>query len=295
LLVTAGYIAAKWQYLNQTTISQLSKLTFSYIIPAFLFHSMATANFTDMLAPEIFISFYGAVISCFLLCFFIYRRYSSIATNADSALFSLSACYSNTMIIGLPILIAAYGDKAIAIIFLIMSFHSAVLFFITGFGCSITTNQGFKPIQLIKSSLFNPLIIAIFLGFIINLMSLQLPIWLNNTLLLIGKPAITLALFILGTSLTIHRVSDNINAVLLASLVKLILLPALVWLLASQLFQLSPLLTAIVVILTACPTGVNAYLVACNYQSQQSLVAGTVVSTTVLSTITLPIWLYLLQ
>ena len=46
------------------------------------------------------------------------------------------------------------------------------------------------------------------------------------------------------------------------------------------------------VILSASPTGVNAYLVAKQQAKHQETIAGTVVTTTLLSIITLPLWLW---
>ncbi len=43
--------------------------------------------------------------------------------------------------------------------------------------------------------------------------------------------------------------------------------------------------------LSACPTGVNAYLVAATHQQHQETVAGTIVVSTLISIITIPLWL----
>ena len=63
-------------------------------------------------------------------------------------------------------------------------------------------------------------------------------------------------------------------------------------LLASRfIFNLEPLVVTVLVILSACPTGVNAYLIAANHQQHQETIAGTVVLSTLISVITIPLWL----
>jgi len=69
------------------------------------------------------------------------------------------------------------------------------------------------------------------------------------------------------------------------------LLPSLVLLTSKYIFNLESLVVTVLVILSACPTGVNAYLIATNHQQHQQTIAGTVVLSTLVSVITIPLWL----
>jgi malonate transporter and related proteins len=217
---------------------------------------------------------------------------------SESALFALGASYSNTVIIGLPILLLAMGESVISTVFLIVTFHSALLFLLTSSINVKANGQLFNWTRFITSNLKNPLILSILSGTIVNLLSSQfsfeIPKVINDTLQLLGKPAITLALFVLGASLAFYSISGKVKHLYIASVAKLIILPALVWLAAQFVFNLSELNIIILVVLSACPTGLNAYLVAKAQKQQQEIVAGTVVMTTLLSVITIPVWLALL-
>ncbi len=298
LVALLGFFCAKSQWLNRIQIDALSKFTFYISIPAFLFYQMAQANFSEQISLQFFTAFYLPVLCCYSISllshyFLIARKNKS--TYASSAVFSLGASYSNTVIIGLPVLLTALGEQVLGIIFLIITFHSALLFALTNTLASLNTKNTttFSSRNIIKQNLKNPLVVSISSGLVLNLLGVELPQILADSLLLMGKPAITLALFILGASLAYYQVRDKLLVIGLASLTKLILLPALVLLASQVIFQLSPLIVTVLVILSACPTGVNAYLVAKSHQEQQQTVAGTVVVTTLLSMITIPLWLSL--
>jgi predicted permease len=305
-----GFICTKSRWLNREQLNTLSRFTFSISIPAFLFYQMAKADFSSQVSPQLFAAFYLPVLTCYLIAwltnYYFYgnkpnkkTEQSSNKNSAASAVFALSASYSNTIIVGLPVLLAAIGEQVIGIVFLIVTFHSAMLFALTAAlaAKSINTNKTkeknkyFYWLGFIKHTLNNPLIISILSGLLVNVLGISLPIFLQESLALIGKPAITLALFILGGSLAFYHVRQEITFISIACVNKLILLPSLVFLTTHYVFELQPLIITVLIILSACPTGVNAYLIAITHQQHQQTVAGTVVVSTLLSTITIPLWL----
>ncbi|NQY36814.1 MAG: AEC family transporter [Alteromonadaceae bacterium] len=300
LMTLLGFICAKKKWFNKTQIETIGKFTFNISIPSFLFYQMANAKFSDQISPELFAAFYLPVLCCYLLAglvnHFFHHKYKQ--NNAASAVYALGASYSNTIIVGLPVLLVVIGEQVIGIVFLIVTFHSAMLFALTSAIASTVPNKnGNKMIirTFIKQTFNNPLIISILSGLFFNIASIQIPIFLNDSLVLIGKPAITLALFILGASLAFYQVRSELSFILIASFLKLILLPIMVYFSATIIFELEPLVTTVLVVLSACPTGVNAYLIAKVQGQHQETVASSVVISTLACVITIPFWLWWLN
>jgi predicted permease len=310
LVALLGFVCTKSGWLSREQLNTLSKFTFSISIPAFLFYQMAKADFSNQISPQLFAAFYVPVLICYLIAWLInYYFYghkvnenneqSSQKNSAASAVFALSASYSNTIIVGLPVLLAVIGEDVISIVFLIVTFHSAMLFTLTAVLSPKNTNKEKDRAKnkyhywfnFIKHTLNNPLILSILSGLLVNVLGLSLPVFLQESLALIGKPAITLALFILGGSLAFYHVHQALSFISIACVSKLVLLPSLVFITTHYIFNLQPLITTVLVILSACPTGVNAYLIATTHQQHQQTVAGTVVVSTLLSIITIPLWL----
>ena len=298
LIALAGYIAAKRTWLNQEQFSGISKATFSIFIPAFLFYRMSQADLSQSLSINIFASFYIPVLLCFALGFalnfLLHSEYKK--HKAGSAVYALGSSYSNNVIVGLPVLLLAIGDNALPIIFVIVTFHSAMLFALTSAIAATETNKekGVNWFGFIKQTLTNPLVAAILSGLVVNLSGLSLPATVGRTLELLGQPAIALALFALGASIARYDIRGERKFIALASMIKLVALPCMVWFFASQLFKLSSLETNVLVILSACPTGVNAYLIAQMHQVHRKAVASTVVVSTIASVISVPIWMMML-
>lgn len=306
VIALLGFICTKSQWLTREQLNALSKFTFSISIPAFLFYQMAKADFSDQISPQLFAAFYIPVLICYFfayfLSYFFYNRKqvnkgdSSPSKNgAAGAVFGLGASYSNNVIVGLPVLLAALGEKALGIIFLIVTFHSAMLFTLTG---AIATKaktknslEQFNYLNFIKNTVNNPLIISILLGLLVNILGITLPRSIQDSLDLIAKPAITLALFILGASLPFYKVRQALTFISIACFSKLVLLPTLVLITSQYIFKLEPFVVTVLVILSACPTGVNAYLIAVSHQQHQQTVAGAIVISTLASVITIPLWL----
>ena len=308
IVALLGFICTKSRWLSKEQLDTISKFTFSISIPAFLFYQMAKADFSDQVSPQLFASFYLPVLTCYfiayLIGYFFYKSKhsegdtSTVNSSAASAVFALSASYSNNVIVGLPVLIAALGEKVIGIIFLIVTFHSAMLFTLTSAiaakGQTKHDKKQLSFLNFLKNTFNNPFVISILLGLIANLSNITLPTFLQDSLALISKPAITLALFILGASLAFYKVRQELTFISIACFSKLFLLPTLVLLTSKYVFELEPLVVTVLVVLSACPTGVNAYLIAVNHQQHQQTVAGTIVLSTIISIVSIPIWMLLI-
>jgi hypothetical protein len=293
-VIALGFISTRYKLLEKPAIEAISKLTFNLLIPVFLFQHMASATLPSNINPFFFAAFYLPVLLCFAIAWlmnFIFHQQKNRL--ASSAVFALTASYSNTVIIGLPILMLLIGEQAVVLVFLIVTFHSAMLFTLTN--VLARDEQPFQWRKFLISTFKNPLILAILLGALINGLPLQLPQVIQASLLLLGKPAITLALFVLGGSLTFYNIKADKRYVVLASSIKLIILPLVVWFFADVCFELDHITTQVLVLLSACPTGVNAYLMAVNINAHQQTAASTVLVSTLLSVITLPVWIYYLQ
>ncbi|PCI52726.1 MAG: transporter [Gammaproteobacteria bacterium] len=277
LVALLGFICTKSRWLSREQLNTLSKFTFSISIPAFLFYQMAKADLSSQVSPQLFAAFYFPVLTCYLIAWLInYYRYklnkkteqSSYKNSAASAVFALSASYSNTIIVGLPVLLAAMGEQVIGIVFLIVTFHSALLFALTAVLAAKNANKDKDKnkflywFSFIKHTLNNPFIISILSGLLVNVLGLSLPVFLQESLALIGQPAIALALFILGGTLAFYHVHQALAFISIACVSKLILLPSLVFLTTHYVFNFPPLISTVLIILSACPTGVNAYPVA---------------------------------
>ncbi|WP_042146721.1 MULTISPECIES: AEC family transporter [unclassified Pseudoalteromonas] len=296
-LVSTGFLATHFKIFNKDQIGGISKFIFNLCIPVFLFLNMYKAPLETSLNTDALIVFYIPVLTIFALGF-ILNKYIAHKNNSNfsaSATYALCSSYSNTVLVGLPIIMSAIGAHVMGSVFFIITFHSALLFTLT-FLLSQINNQDsrFNWRGFFKNVLFNPVVSSISLGLIFNALKIEIPTQLNSALELLSQPALTGALFVLGANLSFYKVSKDWQMSALASALKLILLPALVYGLGKYVVVLDEELLAVTVLLSASPLGVNAYLISVQLKQYQSTLASTVVLSTVLSLISFSFWLSVL-
>ncbi|TGV19965.1 AEC family transporter [Pseudoalteromonas sp. MEBiC 03607] len=293
-IVLSGYISSRSKFLSKEHIAGLSKFTFYISVPAFLFLNMAQADLKNSVSVAGFLSFYIPVLAIYALGYVI-DRYFIATQSAPSrhAVFALGSSYSNTVLVGLPIIIAALGQQMVGIVFMIITFHSALLFTLT-FLLSAKSQQTFSWRAFAKNMLLNPVVLSISSGLAVNLFGFTLFDDLANGLSLLAKLAIACALFVLGANLVFYKVADNWQASVIATIIKLAVLPCAVYFFASHVFNLEQSLLKVLVLLSASPLGVNAYLIANQIKQHQATLASSVVLSTVLSVVSFSVWLTIL-
>ncbi|TMN92191.1 transporter [Pseudoalteromonas phenolica] len=286
-VVTAGFICAKIKFLSSVHFEGLRTFIFNLAIPIFLFLSMYKADLQQALSLNLLLSFYLPVVLVYFALCIAFKALGKLSL-AESAVLSLSGCYSNTVLVGLPIIIMAFGEHYGALVFMVITFHSALLFALT---FALSSNVKGSLGELLKPLLLNPVVLSISLGIVANTMSVPLPTTLINGLDLLSEPAIAGALFVLGASLNQYSVKEAWKGALIISVIKLGLLPAAVFSFATWAFNLPTAHVAVVTLMAASPLGVNAYLVARQLRVKQDVAASSVVLSTLLSVFTLSMWL----
>ncbi|MCJ8271614.1 MAG: AEC family transporter [Psychrosphaera sp.] len=299
--VTAlGYALARFEFLSKIQINGLSKLTFTLLMPAFLFVTMATTSISEVFNPKVIGAFYLPVLCFYALTMLYYYFFAkeNARNISAAAVFAMGNTYSNVVLLGLPVTMAALGEAMAAHVFMVLSFHGIVMIGFTSFCGTFSSQDPTKRQDSLAKKLLklasNPVLASIVGGMLYNVAGFTLHADLQASLRLMGKPGITLALIVLGSSLHYYSVKGKMGQIASLSLIKLVLLPFAMWLSATYVFDLSKELTAVVVILSASPTGINAYLVASEQKQLEALTASTVVVTTVLCMFTISGWLMFL-
>ena len=295
-VVAAGYNCARSGFMSRSQIEGLSRLTFSLIMPVFLFINMATADLAAVFDLKVFASFYIPVFSVYLLSIGYHYYFDSQKPKqlSPAAVFGLTTGYSNMVLVGMPIVMAALGQQVIGSVFLLISFHGVLLFGSTIILSAISTGKDFSLWQTMKDVCSNPVVGSIWIGLLVNFIGIQLPQIIIDSLRFFSKPGITLALFVLGTSLHFYSVKGKLGRIGAVTAIKLLLTPAIVWYFAHTLFALEPILVNMAVLLSASPTGINAYLIATQQRCHEALVASTVVVSTFMCMFSFSFWLWLL-
>ncbi|KIZ36079.1 MULTISPECIES: AEC family transporter [Stutzerimonas stutzeri subgroup] len=284
-LITLGYLFGWRQWLNNEGAAGLASVTFKLFMPAVLFTGIARAELSDGMSPMLLLAYFVPVLLVFLLVNLVAHRRAGRATPLG-----LTAAYSNNVLVGIPLVTTLLGAESLVYVFAVLVFHSLVLFSLQSFYAALGDGDKVSAPALLRN-LANPLIIGLVLGALLNLSGLELPEPLWRVAVWLAQAALPCALMVLGISLSRYRLRPNGTALLL-TLVKLAAFPALVWWLSGLLPGLNQDARNVLVLLAACPSGVNV-LAFVKHSEDTRAVSSTVFLSTVTAVISLPLWMLL--
>lgn len=283
LIIIIGYIAGQKLNLDQLTLCQLS----IYILaPAIVADSLYRNTVSGKSVSLIIIS-YG-LISLFIYgLVWLFSLFLDIEKNDRQSIFAVILCPNNGNM-GLPITTFALGNEGLdrAIIYMIGS-----SIFLFGMLPAILSNKGVKRGVILTLQL--PLIWAMFFGAILNVTMIDLPFNVGKSIELLGIAAIPIALIILGMQLAQTKFILTLREFVLA-LIKLIVAPTIA-LGTGKIIGLEGLDLQVLVLQTAMPTAINTLVMVKEFGGNATIVAQTIIISTVMSFITLPIIIWMVS
>lgn len=297
VLVLIGYLASFSGILKAKDIEGLSRFVFNIALPVLLFNSLAHVTLPSQLNWQFLFSYYLVVVIIYGLGMWLSKQWFA-APFAEQGVFGLGASYSNLMLVGLPIISAGLGDDALLPLFLLVSVHSAVLFFLAAVTVESGENHGRSPQQIAlktgKNLVRNPIVIGLTVGAVFNLLSIPIPQPLDSAIEILSDATLPCSLLVLGGSLTTFKIAGHFLEAGLIIGLKLVLQPILVWILVFPVFHVDPLWGSVAVMAAGMPIGVSAYIYARNYHVGIAALSTAVLLSTILTIFSQSIWLLLL-
>lgn len=295
MLVLAGYLLAASGRWSKEVSDALAKFVFTVAIPALLFRLLGDLSRLPPVDARLLLAFFGGCFIVFavarLLGLWLFRL-----DGVQQSVFALGGIFSNNVLLGVPIARATLGEAAMPSVALVIVFNALILW--TLVTASVEwARQGELSLRgfgaTLKAVLTNPIVAAVLAGAAFGLTGWRLPLLLDKPLELLGGSAMPLSLFVLGMGLAEYGVRDGWREGVAITGVKLVVQPLVVWLLAVAI-GLPPVETQAVVLLAALAVGVNVYLMAREFGAMQAAVATSMVLSTALSALTVPVVLTLL-
>jgi hypothetical protein len=198
----------------------------------------------------------------------------------DIRVYLPSLMFGNIGNMGLSLCLFAFGEQGLAMA--IAYFASlSVLHFTLG----IAIVQGVSQKQILRLFV-DPIVLSIAVALFLMTTGIKLPIYIFNSLKLLGDLTIPLMLLTLGVSLSRLRISNLPRSIFFGGL--RIGLGFLAGLAAVTLFHLEGNVRGVILIQSSMPVAVYNYLFALRFNRSPDEVAGIVVFSTLLSFLILP-------
>jgi predicted permease len=295
-LVIALGCALRWRgFIGEETNAWLSRLVFYVAAPALLFRATAQGGFDLGTRLPVLLVAGGATA---LVSIGVYVAARGMAPARRGVL--AQGCHrSNTVFIGLPIVLNAFGDAAlrpasILIAFMVVVENLLAVLVLTLPHRRLSARDPKLWLQTAARIARNPLIIACAAGVLCSLLGLRLPTALDRSLELMGRTAAPLGLLCVGAGLQFARLRSEIPGTALVSVVRLLIHPALIFL-ALRRLGFAGLELAVPVLVMACPTAVVSYIMAREMEGDANFAGAIIIGTTVAGIATLVVWLAVLR
>ncbi|MHA6298511.1 AEC family transporter [Devosia sp. CAU 1758] len=297
-LIALGYLAVRFRLYPAEGVKALIAFVNNFATPCLLFYSIGTSDFRAAFNIGIIGPFYLGAIACFVIGIIVARRlFGNRPGEAVSVGFA--GTFSNTVLVGLPLMSRAYGEGALPVTLSIIGLHGAILLTLSMVTMELTRRGGqpLGPTLVLATKRVgtNPLIWGILGGMALSLSGLTLAEPIAAFFSMLGQAVVPAALFGIGGALNEFKLSDNWKQALVASLIKLIIHPALAYALMIWVFHVPMDIARYGILLSAMPAGINIYVFATFYERGVSVAANTILIATVLSAVTISGWLWVLS
>jgi len=292
-VIVTGWLAGRLGYIPRSLADGLVHFAYNVAMPALLVVTIAQEQAEKLLEWRFLLAFGGGSMVCFTLVFAA-ARIGFGRSIAGSTIFGMTASMTNTGFVALPVLHAIYGQPAVLPVAVATVFVAAVMFPVTVILLEAEahgTGKRAGPAALAKQIVLNPMVLATLAGIAWAITGWRIPGPIAAYLNILAGALTPCALFAIGLGLTLEDLRANLKASIVLTVIKLVLMPLLVYALCVAL-SLDRLNTIAAVICAAVPTAKTVFILAGAYKVEEELVASTVSITTLLSVVTLMAWIY---
>lgn len=286
VVVGVGFVLARLVDMDPRT---LATLAYWVLGPAFIFDVLSTAE----LAPEVVIRVVVATIATMAVVGAIAAAAMRLvgASFSTTAATVLTSVHGNVGNFGLAISAFAFGEAVLPVAGIVMVTVNT-LGIVTGVG--LATLRSGSIGRAVGRAMASPLALAVIPALVVNVSDVSLPIWLDRPLSLLASALIPVMLLTLGIQLAGMR--RMLPSPLLAVPIGLKLVASpLAAVAAVALLGLGGIPADVVILQTAMPAAVFTALIALEHDLEPDFVTSSVLVGTLLSTITLPVVITLLN
>lgn len=278
----------------------LSRYVFFVVLPPFMFVAITSRPVTNIINLDFILLYEGVTLTIFLLAVFIGRFFLKLRPT-ESGLFGLTAAYPNYGYIGVPLALLAFGQDAAVPMALVLVINNILLLVLT----SIFTrdNQTTGLWALIQTNLIslgkNPLLLSVLVAVAFSASGFSLPAMPDIFLKFLAGAAAPTALFALGITLVGQPIREAWAELSLLVLMKLLLHPLLIIFVFLPVYlagnpAIDVLWIKVAVLFTCLPIAANAFAMSEYYGVYSGRSATAIMVTTLLASVTVPTFLYLI-
>ena len=296
LIMVLGWFIMRIGLFNKEFNKVADKYVFKVALPVLLFKDIATAD----IRSDFNLTF---VLFCMITTTIMFLAiwglsYIFIKDKTQVGAFAQASARGSAAVLGIAFINNIYGNSGMAPLMIVSAvplyniLSVIILTFSADMGKGVNKGENIKKacLNVIK----NPIIIGIFLGLPFSIFGISIPQIPLKAVTSIAQTATPIALLVVGAGFEGAKAIKKIKLTAIATFIKLVLLPLIFFPFAIAFGFRGSELVAILIMLGS-PTTVTCYIMAKNMGNDEVLSSSIVVMATLLSSVTLTGWIFVLK
>jgi len=278
--ILVGWIIGRIDLLGEHARPVLARLTFFVLSPFLLFVVLAQADVRTLFSALLPVSAIAAV--AVILIYVLVARLAWRRSVGETVIGALSAGQVNSNNIGIPLSLYLLGSAAYPAPVILMQL--LVFTPITMAILDAVTTARSSPWRAIGRVVTNPIVLGSVLGTLVSVSGIDLPPVVMEPAVLLANACVPILLIAYGISLHGQKVlapSGRRRDVVVATILKLLVMPVAAWAVAEFVFGLSAQDVLVVTVLAALPTAQNVFNYSQRYDIGETISRDTVFLTTI--------------
>ncbi|MCK5165147.1 MAG: AEC family transporter [Desulfobacula sp.] len=286
-LLFLGNLLKHFKITNEAFLKTSDKLVYFIFFPVMLFWKIGSSAPDKGAGLNLCLASIMAVVIVYLLSLLAIRLFHISSFQAGS--FS-QACYRFNTYIGMAVVMTALGESGVRYFGILIGFVIpiinvlAVSTLIWHSGKKASCGQNAR--YLLKALVSNPLILGCIAGILFSRSQACFPVFIDNTFSLMTAVTMPLALISIGGSLTLSGLKHNTKISLIASMLKILVLPVMGFFLLKAFYVTGTPFKAGMIFFTL-PTSTAIYVLSAQLNSDTQLASAAIMLSTLLSFISL--------
>ncbi|KAF1044926.1 AEC family transporter [Xylophilus sp.] len=291
--ISLGYASVRLGWVGRQSVRDISNIVFLVLSPALLFRTMSTVHPEDLDFGPVLVYFIAAL-AIFTVVILAH------GFNRAGAVMALAGTFSNTVMIGVPLVGLAFGKAGLTMLFTLVSVHSLILLTLVTVVLELATAReaarrgeaqrgiAVTVLKAVRNGILHPVPLPIVAGMLFAQTGWTLPPVLDQSLQMLGVGLGPMALLVVGITLAFTPIGTHLRGALGLSAIKTVLHPLAVLALGWAM-GLSGLPLGVMVVTAALPIGANVFLFSQRYAAAEEVVTASVAVSTIAGLVTVPL------
>lgn len=306
IVMVLGYLLKKFHIINDNFAETSDKLVFKCALPVYVFQDIAGCNLSEDLSPDFALFCAGSTVAFFLVIWGMAELFMKDKHEVGS--FVQGSFRGSAAVLGIAFAENIYGDAGMVPAMIVASIPLFNIFSVIVLcrsdaallsdGLPVSAQGTVSPRKrvkgVIKGIVTNPIIIGIVAGIPFAAFHITFPVIIEKTLTSVGSLSTPLALISIGAGFRGAEALAKYKYTMIATIIKLAVLPAVFLPLAVWMGFRNEHLIAIL-ILVGAPSTVSGYIMAKNMRNDYVLSSSIIMATTILSSLTITLTIFILK